>query len=130
MLCEGETMNVWTVLPAYLGILALAITGFNFFRDRKERRKAQADQIAAWVQRASQDGDKHKLIVKNASDLPCTHLVISRTEGYMNPSRLRFSKTFGADIDGKKKPLYRHAVGPGESLVVHETAEDLAVRSL
>lgn len=118
------------MIPSYLGILALVFTGVNFFRDRKERRTAQANKVAAWVQRSTSDDKPHTLVLKNANDLPCTNLCVWWTEGYKNPEALRTSKTFGADTDRSRKPRYIHAVGPGETVIVHSTSQPLAVRTL
>jgi hypothetical protein len=57
----------------------------------------------------------HRIVIKNASDLPVVDLCIWWTVGYRNPSWIR-SKTFGADTDGRAKPRYEHAVGPDETI--------------
>ncbi|MFJ1761544.1 hypothetical protein ACIOD2_14580 [Amycolatopsis sp. NPDC088138] len=120
----------WGSVPAYFGGIALVLTLIVLFRDRREKIRAQADRVAAWVQRGRADGELHRVVVKNAGDLPCTDLRIWWTVGYRTPAKLRFSKVFGADTDGHRKPRYEHAVGPGETLVLLETAEDCAVRGL
>lgn len=118
------------MVPSYLGILALAITGRNFLRDISERRTAQANKVAAWVQKSNTDNEPHRLVIKNANDLPCTNLCVWWTEGSRNPKKLRTSKTFGGDTDWVRKPRYIHAIGPGETVVAHSTHEELAVRTL
>jgi hypothetical protein len=123
-------VNIWSMIPSYLGILALVFTGVNYLRDRKERRTAQANKVAAWVQRSTSNDEPHTLFVKNANDLPCTNLCVWWTEGYKNPKALRLSKTFGADTDRRRKPRYIHAIGPCETVIVHSTSEPLALRTL
>lgn len=123
-------MSIWSMIPSYLGILALVFIGVNFFRDRKERRTVHANKVAAWVQCSTSDDEPHTLVVKNANDLPCTNLCVWWTEGYKNPKAIHLSKTFGADTDRRKKPRYIHAIGPGETVIVHSTSEPLAVRTL
>ncbi|GAB3166213.1 hypothetical protein GCM10027258_89980 [Amycolatopsis stemonae] len=119
----------WGSVPAYFGGLALVLTLTVIQRDRREKVRDQANKVAAWVQRSRDYQDPHRIVIKNASDLPCTSLRIWWTVGYRNPSALRLSKTFGADTDGGgKKPHYEHAVGPGETIVLLETREDCAVR--
>jgi hypothetical protein len=120
----------WGSVPAYFGGIALVLTLTVLVRDRRERVRAQADKIAAWVQRGREDNEPHRVVIRNAGDLPCTDLRIWWTVGYRTPAALRFSKTFGADTDGGgKKPRYEHAIGPGETVVLHETHEDCAVRA-
>ncbi|MEU8635997.1 hypothetical protein AB0C38_27860 [Amycolatopsis sp. NPDC048633] len=121
----------WGNVPAYFGGLALVLTLTVVQRDRREKVRDQANKVAAWVQRSRTENEPHRILIKNASDLPCTSLLIWSTVGYRNPSALRLSKTFGEDTDrGGKKPDYEHAVGPGETIVLLETSEDCAVRGL
>jgi hypothetical protein len=49
---------------------------------------------------------------------------------YRDSKKLRLSKAFGVDTDGRKKPHYLHAVGPGEKITVLETTSAVAVRAL
>ena len=123
----ARPMVDWGNVPAYFGGLALVLTLTVILRDRREKVRAQVNRIAAWVQRGRVDGEPHRVVVKNASDLPCTDFRIWWTIGYRNPAKLRLSKVFGADTDRHRKPKYEHAVGPGETLVLIETTEDCAV---
>ena len=117
-------------IPAYFGGIALVLTLVVILRDRNERIRNQANRLAAWVERSKKDGETHKVLIKNASDLPCMDVGYWITEGYVQPSMLRLSKSFGADTDRRRKPAYIHAVGPGETVVAYETTEDVAVRQL
>lgn len=123
-------MNIWGNVPAYFGGVALILTVIILFRDRNEKVRYQADRLAAWVERSKEDGKPHRVLIRNASDLPCMDISYSITEGYKNPSGIRFSKTFGADTNWWRKPRYIHAIGPGETIVAYETTEDVAVRQI
>jgi hypothetical protein len=123
-------MSIWGTVPSYFGGIALILTVVVILRDHGERVRGQANQVAAWVQRSSTEGVPHRVVVKNASDLPCTHVGIWITEGYRSPTKTIFSKAFGLDTDRERKPRYLHAVGPDETVVVYETKEDVAVRQM
>jgi hypothetical protein len=123
-------MNIWGNVPAYFGGIALVLTIVVILRDRNERIKHQADRLAAWVERSKKEGEAHKVLIKNASDLPCMDVGYWITEGYTQSSKLRLSKSFGADTDRRRKAAYIHAVGPGETVIAYETTEDVAVRQI
>jgi hypothetical protein len=123
-------MSVWGNVPSYFGGIALILTVVILMRDRRERIRSQADHIAAWVQRSQDPKEAHRVVIKNASNLPCTRVTVWFTEGYRSPTKLRLSKTFGADTDRQRKPRYLHAVGPDETGVVYETLEDIAIRGV
>jgi hypothetical protein len=122
----------WGSIPAYFGGLALFFSAWTLRRERTEKIRSQANQIAAWVQRSRDGIDPNRIVIRNASNLPCTDIMLRYTQGYVKkPNKLSIlSKTFGADTNHKMKPIYVHAVGPSETLVVRETHEDIAVRGL
>ena len=97
-------MAIWGNVPAYFGGIALILTLLIILRDRNEKIRHQADRLAAWVERAKEDGGSHKVLIRNASDLPCMNIGYWITEGYTQPSKLRFSKSFGANTDRRRKP--------------------------
>jgi hypothetical protein len=57
----------WGSVPAYFGGLALVLTIMVMLRDRQEKIRGQANQIAAWVERSYDDSEPHRVVVKNAS---------------------------------------------------------------
>lgn len=74
-LCAGFSLNDadWGSVPAYFGGLALLLTVYTLVRDRSERRRKQASQVAAWAEsRVSEDGRRYYITMRNASDLPVT----------------------------------------------------------
>ncbi|MGY1762286.1 hypothetical protein ACI79G_15175 [Geodermatophilus sp. SYSU D00779] len=113
----------------YVSAIAVLLTLWVIWRDYRLRVRGQADLLAAWVIRSRTSAEPHRVVVKNASNLPCTDVVVGITAGYRRKGVI-LSKTFGAMTDGRVKPRYEHAVGPDETITVYETTEDVAVRSL
>ncbi|WP_204807163.1 hypothetical protein [Mycobacterium riyadhense] len=118
----------WGTVPAYFGGFALLVTAGTLWRDYRERARDQANKVAAWVKKGL-DGEDHQVLLKNASDLPCTAIAVAVTEGYKRQPKLSLSKMFGHSTD-RYRWYYIHAVGPDETLILRQTPIPVAVRHL
>jgi hypothetical protein len=95
----------------YVSTVAVLLTLWVIWRDYRLRVRGQADQLATWVVRARTPDEPHRVVVKNASNLPCTDVVVGITAGYRKKGVI-LSKTFGDMTDGRVKPRYRARRGP------------------
>ncbi|MCU1697635.1 MAG: hypothetical protein JWR34_3698 [Mycobacterium sp.] len=119
----------WGTVPAYFGGFALIATAFTFWRDADERKREQANKIAAWVE-VVVDGRSRHVVIKNSSELPCKDIRIAVTQGFKNRTSLTLSKTDWNNTNRYRKPLYLQAIGPEATVTTFTTEELMAIRSL
>jgi hypothetical protein len=104
----------WGTVPGYIGGLALLLTVITIRNDRIEKRREQANKVAAWPLR--DESGAWKIAMRNASDLPVTNPSVGYNAG-RRPGRLLLSKA-GPGADIKRKPQYRRLIPPNETIYV------------
>jgi hypothetical protein len=103
----------WGNIPAYFGGLALLIAIITLSRDHRDRRRSQAQKVAAWVE---EDEDGCKIVLRNKSELPVTKVLIGFNEGFKNPDAVRLGKPSRADR--RRKPKHIDVLPPDATVTI------------
>ncbi|MDX6254228.1 MAG: hypothetical protein QOJ11_562 [Frankiales bacterium] len=60
----------WGTVPAWFGAGSLLLAWYVIIRDRREKRRAQAVKVSAWLEQEIAEDNIVHLVVRNASDEP------------------------------------------------------------